>query len=134
MRYIYDQFDNYFGKANPIIKLAAQICRPYLQWWDKKSNSNVDLFLPNSKFVEKRVKKYYGEETPTKVVYPFVDLDDFKEIQRNPPEKEDFYLMVTAFAPNNFTFSFFKSLSYIILARSLNLTFGSHCSFSLAFE
>lgn len=100
MRYIYDQFDNYFGNASPHVKLAAHIFRPYLQWWDKRSNKNVDLFLPNSKFVEQRVHKYYGTTIPTQVVHPFVDLDDFKEIQTNPPQKEKFYLMVTAFAPN----------------------------------
>lgn len=100
MRYIYDQFDNYFGGASLPIKIAAHIMRPYLTWWDKRSNKNVDLFLPNSKFVEKRLIKHYGTSTPTKVVYPFVDLADFKEVQANPPKKEDFYLMVTAFAPN----------------------------------
>lgn len=100
MRYIYDQFENYFGHASLPIRIAAHICRPYLAWWDKRSNKNVDLFLPNSKFVEKRVHKYYGTNVPTQVVHPFVDLDDFKEVQANPPKKEDFYLMVTAFAPN----------------------------------
>jgi glycosyltransferase involved in cell wall biosynthesis len=100
MRYIYDQFENYFGSASLPIKIAAYIMRPYLTWWDKKSNRNVDLFLPNSKFVEERLIKHYGNSTPTKVVYPFVDLDDFKEVQANPPKKESFYLMVTAFAPN----------------------------------
>ena len=100
MRYIYDQFDNYFGNASPHIKLAAHMCRPYLQWWDKRSNKNVDLFLPNSNFVKQRIEKYYGTDTPCQVVHPFVDLADFKEVQANPPKKEDFYLMVTAFAPN----------------------------------
>lgn len=100
MRYIYDQFENYFGNASLPIKIVAHLIRPYLAYWDKKSNKNVDLFLPNSHFVEKRIFKYYGEKTPTKVVYPFVDLDDFRSIQKEPPKKEDFYLMVTAFAPN----------------------------------
>lgn len=100
MRYIYDQFDNYFGNASFPIKMAAHICRPFLAWWDKRSNKNVDLFLPNAHFVEKRLIKEYGTSTLTKVVHPFVDLEDFREIQKNPPKKEEFYLMVTAFAPN----------------------------------
>lgn len=100
MRYIYDQFDNYFGNASLPVKIVAHLIRPYLTWWDKNSNKNVDLFLPNSKFVEQRLLKQYGDSTPTQVVYPFVDLDDFRSIQKNPPKKEDFYLMVTAFAPN----------------------------------
>lgn len=100
MRYIYDQFENYFGNASLPVKIVAHLIRPYLTWWDKKSNTNVDLFLPNSHFVEKRLITHYGEKTPTNVVYPFVDLDDFRAVQKNPPPKEDFYLMVTAFAPN----------------------------------
>tara|TARA_B100001971_G_scaffold129103_1_gene119064 strand:+ start:112460 stop:113578 length:1119 start_codon:yes stop_codon:yes gene_type:complete len=100
MRYIYDQFENYFGHASLPIRIAAHICRPYLTLWDKRSNKNVDLFLPNSKFVEQRVHKQYGKATPSKVVYPFVDLADFRETQKALPKKENFYLMVTAFAPN----------------------------------
>jgi glycosyltransferase involved in cell wall biosynthesis len=98
MRYIYDQFENYFGNSSFPIRMTAKIIRPYLQWWDKRSNKNIDLILPNSKFVQNRVQKYYQEEGH--VVNPFVDLEDFRSIQENPPEKEDFYLMVTAFAPN----------------------------------
>ena len=100
MRYIYDQFENYFGSASFPVKIVAHLIRPYLTWWDKKSNKNVDLFMPNSHFVEERIFNHYGKETKTEVVYPFVDLEDFRSIQKNPPRKEEFYLMVTAFAPN----------------------------------
>jgi glycosyltransferase involved in cell wall biosynthesis len=98
MRYIYDQFNNYFGNSSTPIRLVAKLIRPYLKWYDKKSNKNVDLFLANSNFVKDRIERYYQEDS--KVVHPFVDLKDFREIQNNPPEKENFYLMVTAFAPN----------------------------------
>lgn len=98
MRYIYDQFDNYFGKSSWPVRLAANVMRPYLKWWDKKTTKNVDLFLPNSRFVQSRVQKYY--HTDCYVVNPFVDLKDFREVQEKEIQKEDFYLMVTAFAPN----------------------------------
>ena len=98
MRYIYDQFDNYFGTSPLPIKIAAYVCRPFLRWWDNASNSNVDLFVANSNFVKQRVTKYYSRESI--VINPFVDLDDFKAVQKIPPKKEKFYLMVTAFAPN----------------------------------
>ena len=100
MRYIYDQFDSYFGNASLPIKIAAHLVRPYLKWWDKRSNKNVDLFLPNSKFVENRMHRFYGNDFITQVVSPFVDLKDFQEIQEKHILKENFYLMVTAFAPN----------------------------------
>lgn len=98
MRYIYDQFGNYFKKTNVFLWIAGKILRPFLKWWDKKSNDNVDLFLPNSNFVQKRIQKYY--EVTSSVVYPFVELDDFKDIEDQNIQKEDFYIMVTAFAPN----------------------------------
>ena len=58
----------------------------------------MDVFLANSQFVKDRIERYYQEDAH--VVHPFVDLEDFIEVQKNPPKKEDFYLMVTAFAPN----------------------------------
>ena len=51
--------------------------------------------VPNSAFVQKRVEEYYQMDST--VVHPFVDLKDF---EGEFPAKEDFYLMVTAFAPN----------------------------------
>ena len=99
MRYIYDQFENYFGKEAPFVqRLGALCCRPYLQAWDRASNKNVDQMIANSSFVQKRIKDFYSCDS--KVIHPFVDLKDFREVQNHPHEKSDFYLMVTAFAPN----------------------------------
>ena len=99
MRYLYDQFDVYFGKEAPKYQqLGGRLFRKYLTNWDLSSNSNVDYMIANSKFVQERIKKYYGRDS--EVIYPFVDLADFRPFQSQPTEKEDFYLMVTAFAPN----------------------------------
>ena len=98
MRYIYDQFENYFGKSPAPIRIAANLMRPYLKWWDKKTTKNVDLFLPNSRFVQSRVQKYYN--TDCFVVNPFVDLKDFAKVRKQTIKKKEYYLMVTAFAPN----------------------------------
>ena len=99
MRYIYDQFENYFGENSPKhIKMAAKLIRPYLTKWDKKSNQNVDLMIANSNFVKQRIKKYYNIEA--QIVHPFVDLADFNNIDMQNSDDEDYYLMVTAFAPN----------------------------------
>ncbi len=99
MRYLYDQFDNYFGPHAPWYqRWGMKLFKNYLVNWDKSSNRNVDVMLGNSSFVQKRIKKYY--EIESDVIYPFVDLDDFRAVQANPPKKDDFYIMVTAFAPN----------------------------------
>ena len=99
MRYMYDQYDNYFGPSAPLIqRVGARICKPYLTSWDIKSNQNIDVMVANSGFVKERIKKFYNQDT--RVIHPFVDLADFKAFQNQPAGKEDYYLMVTAFAPN----------------------------------
>ena len=99
MRYLYDQYQTYFGPQSPIYqRLGMKIFKNYLTDWDLKSNKNVDVFVANSQFVRKRIKTYYDLESD--VIYPFVDLDEFREKRKNPFEKKDFYLMVSAFAPN----------------------------------
>jgi glycosyltransferase involved in cell wall biosynthesis len=99
MRYLYDQYDVYFGPEAPLYQqLGAKVFKNYLVDWDKNSNANVDVMVANSNFVSDRIKKYYSRESI--VIHPFVDLADFRAHQKSSLPKEDFYLMVTAFAPN----------------------------------
>ncbi|MBF0363287.1 MAG: glycosyltransferase [Oligoflexia bacterium] len=102
MRYIYDQFDTYFGPesdASTLQKLVAHMIRGYLQRFDINSNNNVDIMIANSTFVQERISTFY--KMNSLVINPFVDTKDFKSIQQNKDySKEDYYVMVTAFAPN----------------------------------
>ncbi len=99
MRYIYDQFDSYFGPGTSLpVRAAAHIVRPYLQTWDNITNTNVDHFVANADFVAERIRFFYGREPS--VVHPFVDLKDFEYLKQRPATKKDYFLMVTAFAPN----------------------------------
>ena len=50
-----------------------------LRIYDQVSASRVDHFIAGSKNAEKRIKKIYGRDS--KVVYPFVDLERFKNIE-----------------------------------------------------
>lgn len=98
MRYLYDQFDNYFGPSAPWYqRFGIKFFKDSLISWDMESNKNVDLFLANSGFVQQRILKFYGLNSD--IVHPFVDLDDFA-LGDGPWPKEEYYLMVTAFAPN----------------------------------
>jgi glycosyltransferase involved in cell wall biosynthesis len=95
MRYIYDQFDSYFGKSRLPIRLAAHLVRPYLKTWDYISNTNVDFFIANSSFIQNRIKLFYNRKSI--VIHPFVDTKDFQGLSK---KESNNYLMVTAFAPN----------------------------------
>ena len=95
MRYIWDMYDEYFGKgrSNILVRLAMQVVRPYLRKWDIKSSNRVDFFIANSRHVKRRIKRYYGRDSV--VINPPVDVGSFK----NGKLSEDFYLIVSAFAP-----------------------------------
>lgn len=105
MRYMYDQFDSYFGPnsgAPAYQRIGAKAFRGYLTRWDRESNREVDLLVANSKFVRERIRRFY--ERDAEVVHPFVELRDFGALEGERAAgklgRENFYLMVTAFAPN----------------------------------
>lgn len=95
MRYVWDQFDNYFGPGRSGLpaRLAMGAFRRRLQRWDVRSSRRVDEFVANSQNVARKVKAYYRREAV--VVHPPVDWDHFTLAT----ESDGFYLMVTAFAP-----------------------------------
>lgn len=99
MRYMYDQFDNYFGNGNPwSVRVGGRVFRSYLTRWDRSSNADVDIMIANSHFVKERIKRCYAREAH--VVHPFVELVDFEAVRQCPPQKSDRYVIVSAFAPN----------------------------------
>lgn len=99
MRYIYDQYDSYFGPQAPLYQqVGARLFRPYLTSWDLNSNHNVDYFIANSSFVQNRVQQIYKKECV--VIHPFVDTEEIFLLRPKKLKRQEYYLMVTAFAPN----------------------------------
>ena len=101
IRYLWDSFDDYFARGQaslPVRGMAHAIRKPY-QNWDRHTASRVHRFVVNSAHVQERVARYYGREAT--VVHPPVDLARFMRLPALPlAERENFYLMVGAFAPN----------------------------------
>ena len=97
MRYIWDQFDQYFGKGKSswFAATAMKFIRGWLQRWDVKTSRRVNYFIANSRHVQKRIKKYYGQEAT--IIHPPVDTELFTP--DNKESKEDYFLIVSAFAP-----------------------------------
>lgn len=98
MRYMWDRFDDYFGagKTSTPVRLAAQLCRPFLQEWDKRvsQSKNVDRLIANSGFIARQIEANYGR--PACVIHPFANVHRFNA----PRAPKNYYLMVGAFAPN----------------------------------
>ena len=60
MRYVWDQFETYFNHSRTswYTRLGAELIRPYLQSWDKKTSNGVDKFICNSQNVQKKILYY----------------------------------------------------------------------------
>lgn len=100
MRYIWDLFGDYFGpgRAGVLTRLAAHALRGPLQRWDVRTTPGVDYLIANSNFVRERIRNFWGREDAT-VIHPFVELDRFHPVATTEPVS-DYYLVVSAFAPN----------------------------------
>lgn len=96
MRYIWDQFDQYFNtEATGVFTTAImKILRPWLQNWDVRTSERVHNFIANSQYVKNRISRHYGREAI--VIYPPVDTKLFHSTYNN---KSDYFLIVSAFAP-----------------------------------
>jgi len=97
MRYIWDQYPEYFGpgRAGRLTRLGAGLFSTFLRTWDEASASRVDYYIATSHNVAARIEKRYRREA--QVVHPPVEAERFHP--RAADTLDDYYLMVTAFAP-----------------------------------
>jgi glycosyltransferase involved in cell wall biosynthesis len=96
MRYIWDRFDEYFGRervgvvSHHLIRLVAE----GLRGWDLATAPRVHHFVANSRYVAGRIRRCYGRDST--VIPPPVDADFFTP---GPPQDGTYDLVVSALAP-----------------------------------
>ena len=88
-KYLWDEYDLYFGKA----KFLIYPFKNYLRRADIKAAQRPDYIISNSKFVQDWIKKIYNRESV--VIYPPVDLSQF----RLNIHKDDYYVAVGRIEP-----------------------------------
>jgi glycosyltransferase involved in cell wall biosynthesis len=93
MRYAWDAEDDYALGA--LRRAAFHAVRPRLQWWDCEAAARVDHFIANSRFVQERIREYYGRGA--EVIHPPIDTHFFTPSTQN--QREDFYLAAGALVP-----------------------------------
>jgi glycosyltransferase involved in cell wall biosynthesis len=89
MRYLWDMYHEYFGKAGWVSRFFMKRLIPGLRLWDIASSNLADRFIANSSYTAKRIKRYYNRDSL--VVYPPVAIEKYLSIER---KKEDFYLFL----------------------------------------
>jgi glycosyltransferase involved in cell wall biosynthesis len=96
IRYAWDmqhQYLNESGLATGFKGAIARIVLHYMRMWDLRTANGVDVFIANSAFIARRIRKVYRREA--QVLFPPVDLDRFQLQER----KEDFYLAASRMVP-----------------------------------
>lgn len=96
MRYAWDLQHQYLRQAGLDRGLKSILVRCLLhqmRQWDARSANGVDVFLANSEYIARRIKKTYRRDAI--VVPPPVDVESFGL----ETEKEDFFLVVSRFVP-----------------------------------
>lgn len=96
MRYAWDFYHEYLREAKLDKGLRGAIAKlmlHYLRLWDVASANRVDVFVANSHYIARRIKRVYNREAT--VIYPPVEVEkfDFK------PNKDNYYLAVARFVP-----------------------------------
>ena len=95
MRYVWDQYPEYFGKgrAGIVTRASMALVAPGLRNWDVRSSTRVHFFVADSDYVARRIERYYARAAD--VIYAPVDTSSFR-ISDKP---QDYYLMVSALVP-----------------------------------
>lgn len=96
MRYAWHMREAYFGnhRLGRAKALLADRLLEVMREWDRRSADGVAHFVAISRTVQSRIAECYGRESA--VIYPPVDTDFFCPA---PLPREDYYLVVSAFAP-----------------------------------
>lgn len=72
-RYAWDLKDDYLKAAKTTLsRLVLKYFFEKLRKWDRNNSYRVDYFIANSKFVQERIRRFFGREST--VIYPPVDV------------------------------------------------------------
>lgn len=98
MRYAWDDYYSYADRFtfSTLIKKLVPLAMNYIRLWDKISADRVEKFISNSKFISKRIKKYYRRDA--EVIYPPVDLS-FYDLGGEKNVKKEYFLIVGRLIP-----------------------------------
>jgi glycosyltransferase involved in cell wall biosynthesis len=108
VRYAWDLYFQYLREANLEKGLRAKFVKlmlHYLRLYDVATANRVDVYVANSKYVARRIRKIYRREAH--VVYPPVDTEGFAL----ETQKEDYYFTVSRMVP-------YKKIDLIVEAFS----------------
>ncbi len=79
LRYAWDMYHEYMppGKGSWIKRVCVPPLLTYMRMWDSLTSNRVDAFIAISRYVARRIRKYYRRKSV--VIYPPVDTSRFTQ-------------------------------------------------------
>ena len=100
IRYAWDMYPEYTRQMGRLGQAITALVMHYVRLWDVLSTARVDHFIANSRFVARRIWKYYRRQAT--VIHPPVDTTYFVPEACAEPGRsnrdEDYYLVVSRLA------------------------------------
>jgi glycosyltransferase involved in cell wall biosynthesis len=94
MRYIWDLYEDYFGRAGLATRAVMRPLAAALRRWDRRSSARVDDFVAISRHIADRIRRCYARHAD--VIHPPVDVQRFELADEVAGEH---YLVVSALVP-----------------------------------
>ena len=97
MRFVWDASSEYLSqqRKSGTMNLFTRLILNYIRVWDKVAADRPDFLVANSKYTQKRIKKYYGRESA--LIYPPVDVELKNENHSN--QEKNHFLVVSRLSP-----------------------------------
>jgi len=94
-RFLWTESSQYLNQhhLDPIRRYFVKKMLYRARIWDMLASDRVDYYLANSKITQKRIKKYYRQDS--KVIYPPVNIEKFSPSLN----KKDYFLIVSRLSP-----------------------------------
>jgi glycosyltransferase involved in cell wall biosynthesis len=101
-RYVWSDTHQYINelKYNKFFKKIISLLLNYIRIWDRQAADRVDLFIANSKTVQRRIEKYYKRDST--LIYPPVDTEQYSlsaELLDEGMRAEKYFLIGCRLAP-----------------------------------
>lgn len=95
MRYAWDLFFDYKKRSGKITKFFMDQMMPSIRLWDYVSSQRVDTLIANSKYIARRIKKFWNREA--EVIYSPLNTERF--YPDSNLKREDFYVAFSRLVP-----------------------------------
>lgn len=95
MRYAWLNYKKITGDSTypALVNRLIPFLLPYIRLWERQASHRVDAYMCNSKFIRKKIKKYYQRNAT--VIYPPLNFENF----HIDPQPKDYFLLIGRMVP-----------------------------------